>query len=58
VPREFLRCGLLEHSILLMCLFRERRLASLVEAHAISPELVGKLLACKHPGFSAHVGER
>jgi hypothetical protein len=28
-----------------------------IEAHAISPELVKKLLARKHPGFSAHVGE-
>jgi len=41
-----------------MSLFRERLLAKLVEAHAISPELVKKLLAWKHPGFSAHVGER
>jgi Putative transposase len=43
--------------LLLMRLFRERLLARLVEAHAISPELVKKLLAWKHPGFSAHVGE-
>ena len=43
---------------LLMSLFRERLLARLVLAHAISPELVKKLLAWKHPGFSAHVGER
>jgi hypothetical protein len=40
-----------------MNLFRERLLAKLIEAHAISPELVRKLLAWKHPGFSAHVGE-
>ena len=43
-------------ALLLMRLFRERLLARLVEAHAISPELVAKLLAWKHPGFSAHVG--
>jgi len=42
---------------LLMGLFRERLLARLVEAHAISPELVKKLLAWRHPGFSAHVGK-
>jgi hypothetical protein len=42
---------------LLMNLFRERLLAKLIEAHAISRELVRKLLAWKHPGFSAHVGE-
>jgi len=41
----------------LMSLFRERLLARLVECHAISPELVAKLLAWRHPGFSAHVGE-
>ncbi len=41
----------------LMSLFRERLLARLVEADAISRELVAKLLAWKHPGFSAHVGE-
>ncbi len=40
-----------------MSLFRERLLARLVDSHAISPELVAKLLAWKHPGFSAHVGE-
>jgi hypothetical protein len=40
-----------------MGLFRESLLARLVLAHAISPELVKKLLAWKHPGFSAHVGE-
>jgi hypothetical protein len=45
------------NSTLLMSLFRERLLARLVLAHAISPELVKKLLAWKHPGFSAHVGE-
>ncbi len=41
----------------LMSLFRERLLARLVEAHAVSPELVRKLLASKHPGFSAHVAD-
>jgi hypothetical protein len=41
----------------LMSLFRERLLARLVEAHAISREIVAKLLAWKHPGFSSHVGE-
>jgi hypothetical protein len=40
-----------------MRLFRERLLARLVEAHAISPELVSRLLAWRHSGFSAHVGE-
>ena len=45
------------NATLLMSLFRERLLLRLVEAHAISPELVRKLLAWKHPGFSAHVGE-
>ncbi len=43
--------------VLLMGLFRERLLGRLVASHAISPELVAKLLAWKHPGFSAHVGE-
>jgi hypothetical protein len=38
-------------------LFRESLLARLVLAHAISPELVQKLLAWRHPGFSAHVGD-
>jgi hypothetical protein len=42
---------------LLMSLFRQRLLARLVLAHAISPELVKKLLTWRHPGFSAHVGE-
>ena len=32
-------------------------LASLVEQRAISKELVAELLAWRHPGFSAHVGE-
>ena len=41
----------------LMSLFRERLLARLVECHAISPELLAKFLAWRHPGFSAHVGE-
>ena len=40
-----------------MRLFRERLLARLVEKHAISQELAEKLLAWRHPGFSAHVGE-
>jgi len=39
-----------------MCLFRERLLARLLKAHAISRELVAKLLAWRHPGFSAHAG--
>jgi hypothetical protein len=38
-------------------LFRERLLARLVKRQAISKELVAKLLAWRHPGFSAHVGE-
>jgi len=41
----------------LMRLFRERLLASLLDKRAISQELVGKLLAWRHPGFSAHVGD-
>ncbi len=41
----------------LMSLFRERLLARLLDSHAISQELVRKLLAWRHPGFSAHVGE-
>jgi hypothetical protein len=41
----------------LMRLFRERLLARLALKHAISQELATKLLAWKHPGFSAHVGE-
>jgi hypothetical protein len=41
-----------------MGLLRERLLARLVEAHAISQELVCRLVAWRHPGFSAHVGER
>jgi hypothetical protein len=41
----------------LMRLFRERLLGSLLDKHAISEELVKKLLAWRHPGFSAHVGE-
>ncbi len=40
-----------------MTLFRERLLTSLIDKRAISQELVHKLLAWKHPGFSAHVGE-
>jgi hypothetical protein len=39
----------------LMSLFPERLLARRLEAHAISPEVVAKLLAWRHPGFS--VGE-
>jgi hypothetical protein len=42
----------------LMRLFRERLLARLVETRAISKELVARLMAWRHPGFSAHVGER
>jgi hypothetical protein len=42
---------------LLMSLFRQRILARLLERHAISQELVHKLLAWRHSGFSAHVGE-
>jgi hypothetical protein len=44
-------------SLQLMRLFRERLLARLVERRAISKELVGKLLAWRHSGFSAHVGQ-
>ena len=40
-----------------MKLFRERLLARLIERHAISEELARKLLAWRHPGFSAHVGD-
>jgi hypothetical protein len=40
-----------------MNLFRERLLARLIERHAISEELARRLLAWRHPGFSAHVGE-
>jgi len=43
---------------LLMSLFRERILARLLDRHAISKELVQRLLAWRHPGFSVHVGER
>jgi hypothetical protein len=38
-------------------LFRDRILARLLDRHAISKELVQRLLAWRHPGFSAHVGE-
>jgi hypothetical protein len=38
----------------LMRLFRDRLLGRLVEQRAISKELVAKLLAWRHPGFSAH----
>ncbi len=44
-------------SLRLMTLFRERLLDSLLDQRAISTELVKKLLAWRHPGFSAHVGE-
>jgi hypothetical protein len=37
-----------------MRLFRERLLRSLLDQHAIAPELVQRLLAWRHPGFSAH----
>lgn len=40
-----------------MRLFREQLLGSLLAERAISQELVRKLLAWRHPGFSAHVGE-
>jgi hypothetical protein len=40
-----------------MRLFRERLLARLVDKHAISHELVAKLMAWRHPGFSAFAGE-
>ncbi len=42
---------------MLMRLFRERLLARLVDKHAISRELVAKLMAWRRPGFSAFVGE-
>ena len=41
-----------------MSLFRERILARLLDRRAIAKELVPKLLAWRHSGFSAHVGER
>ena len=41
-----------------MRLFRERLLERLLDTKAISRELVAKLLAWRHPGFSAPVGER
>jgi hypothetical protein len=37
--------------------FRETILARLLDRHAISSQLVQKLLGWRHPGFSAHVGE-
>src|SRR6266849_5460679 len=40
-----------------MRLFRERLLARLIERHAISEDLARRLLAWRHPGFSAHVGK-
>jgi hypothetical protein len=40
-----------------MKLFRERLLARLTLRHAISEDLARKLLAWRHPGFSAHVRE-
>jgi hypothetical protein len=40
-----------------MSLFRERLLARLLDRHAISRELVKRLLAWRHSGFSAHVDE-
>jgi hypothetical protein len=43
-------------AMLLLSLFRERILARLLARHAISKELVQRLLAWRHPGFSAHVG--
>jgi hypothetical protein len=44
-------------SVRLMTRFRERLLGSLLDQRAISNELVKKLLAWRHPGFSAHVSE-
>ena len=44
-------------SVRLMTLFRERLLGCLLDKCAISQELVRKLLAWRHPGFSAHMGE-
>ena len=41
----------------LLRLFREQLLARLALKHAISQELATKLMAWRHPGFSAHVGE-
>ena len=41
----------------LIGLFCERLLARLLDRHAISQELVRKLLAWRHPGFSAHLDE-
>ena len=40
-----------------MRLFRERLRARLVVKHAISQELATKLMAWRHPGFSAHVAD-
>jgi hypothetical protein len=40
-----------------MKLFRERLLARLTLRHAISEDLAHKLLAWKHPAFSAHGGD-
>jgi len=42
----------------LMRLFPERLLARLVEEHAISQELATKLMAWRHPGFSARSESR
>jgi hypothetical protein len=41
----------------LMQLVRERLLGSLLDKRAISQELIQMLLAWRHPGFSAHLGE-
>jgi hypothetical protein len=38
-------------------LFRDPLLARLIERHAISGDLAGRLLAGRHAGFSAHVCE-
>jgi hypothetical protein len=40
-----------------MKLFRDRLLGRLIEQHALSEYLARMLLAWRHPGFSAHVGE-
>jgi hypothetical protein len=40
-----------------MRLFRERLLARLEEKHAVSRELVAKVMAWRHSGFSVHLGD-
>jgi hypothetical protein len=41
-----------------MTFFRERLLSKLVERRLISKELLAKLITWRHPGVSAHVGDR